>query len=106
VGRRRREAEWRSLANAEPQSIDHVGVRRFRRTQHELFVLEHVDEARVALHHGRDEVDDAVEHRMQGIGGGKPAADFVEEIDLRGGSGDVLLVFQGYDLFSHLGFQR
>ena len=48
-----------ALADAQLQPIDDVGVRRLRRAQHQVVVLEHVDEARVARHHGRDELHDA-----------------------------------------------
>ena len=72
-----------ALADSQLQSIDDIRVRRLRCAQHEVVVVEHVHETRVALHDGRHEVDDAREDGVQGISSRDPAADFMEKIDVR-----------------------
>ena len=71
-----------ALSHAQLETIDDIRVRRLRRTQHQVVVLEHVDEARVTLDDGGNEVDHAGQHRVQGIGGSDAAADFVKQIDI------------------------
>jgi hypothetical protein len=57
-------------------------MRRLRRSQYEVIVLQDIDEARVALDDGGHEVDHAGQHAVQGIGGSDAAADFVKQIDI------------------------
>ena len=71
------------LTDSQRQAIDYIRMRRLRRAQHEVFVLQDVDEARVALDDGRQEIDHTGQHGVQGIGGSDAAADFVKQIDVR-----------------------
>jgi hypothetical protein len=69
---------------AEPQlqAIDHVGVRRLGRSQHERVLVEHVDETGVALDDAGRELHDPGQDVMKRIGGSDTAADVVQRIDI------------------------
>jgi hypothetical protein len=73
-----------AFAHTQGQAIDDVGMWPLGGAKHQVIALEHVDEHRVARNHARDELHDAIEHRMQRIGRRDAAADFVEDVDVAG----------------------
>ena len=68
-------------------------MRILRRAQNEFIVLQHVNEAGVALCDGADEIDDALQDLVQRIGGGHAAANLMEKSNRR--------IFQGKDRLVH-----
>ncbi len=70
-----------ALAELDAERIDDVRVRITRRAQDQLFAFERVNEAGIAGNHGRDELENAVEHGVERVGGGEPAGDFMQEVE-------------------------
>src|SRR5687768_16856233 len=72
-----------ALAHPQLEAIDEVPSRLLRGAQDQVIVFEHVDETGIALHDAGHHVHHAVQHRLQRLRGGEPAADLVEVADLR-----------------------
>ena len=70
-----------ALAEMELEAVEDFGVRILGGTEDEFFVLQHVDEAGIALDQGGGELYDVVQDFVERISGGHAAAEFVQEID-------------------------
>ena len=72
-----------AFAHAQLQPADDIEVRRLRGAQHQVLVLEHVDEAGVTRHHGGDELHHALEHGIERVGRRNAGANLVKGVDRR-----------------------
>ena len=89
-----------ALPHPQLEAVDDVPARLLGRAQHELIALEHVDQAGVALHDAGDHVHHTAQHRLQRFGSGEPAADLVQEADLRvAGPADQRFLFSHVRMF-------
>ena len=61
--------------------IHKIGMRIFRRAQHQLIAFEHINKTGIALDQSTGKVHNAIQHRVQRIGCRHAAANFVQKID-------------------------
>jgi alpha-beta hydrolase superfamily lysophospholipase len=71
-----------ALPHPKLQTIHHVRMRILRRPQDEFASFKDVDETRIALHYGRNNSHDQLEHRGKRIGGGDALPNLMQHIDV------------------------
>jgi hypothetical protein len=71
-----------ALTDLQVEAIDYIGMRVLRGPQHQFVLFKDVDKAGIALNHRGGELHNPLQQRMQWIGSGHAAANFVEKVDL------------------------
>ena len=64
------------------QPVHHLRVRILGGAENQFVSFENVDEAGIALHDARHELDHQFQNGIQGIGGGDALADLVQDLNL------------------------
>jgi hypothetical protein len=72
-----------TLSELNPEVVHHIRMRIFRGPQHQLPLLENINEVGIARNDGGYKFHNAAQHHVKRVSGGNPATDLVQKINGR-----------------------